>query len=71
MEHTVKVTMPEMTIPKSEMTIKFSTDEDGILGKLIISKGTVKWKPRNAKNASVRMSISEFANMMNSLGEEE
>ena len=48
MAHTVDVTLTGHTLSREETGVEFVVDSDsGRLGELVVSKGGLRWRPRN------------------------
>ncbi len=68
-KHEVTFTVPERPLGKSdiEFEVKFNS---GILGRLFVSKGQVKWLPKNKSAKKRKLNWKDFDQMMREHGKE-
>ena len=65
-EHKITVAQPTREVVNNDY--QFDIHSDGAkLGSLSVSKGSVEWRPRNAK-LSVNISWEDFVHLLNAFG---
>lgn len=66
MAHEVNLTLHTKLVQRKDVEVEVRKD-DALLGKLLISQGTIDWKPRGAQH-KLKLTWTKFAELMEANG---
>jgi hypothetical protein len=67
MAHKISVTIPDFEIHNKDIKLEIS-DSTGMLGELLLSKGSVEWRPSKNSSNRKRLSWAKFAELFEENG---
>jgi len=69
MAHKVTFSLPERDLGKADIEFLVKSNH-AVLGKLLVSKGTLVWRPKNKKHGK-KLAWTQFDKMMQANGKDE
>jgi len=69
MAYKVSYNLPDVNLSKTDVEFRVWADGE-MLGRLLVSKGAVVWRPRNKSKKAHKLRWRDFANLMETHGRE-